>query len=158
MAPSGIKISAKNKNIWVSDFICEALCGKWDISRRISPLAHFDGHAVFSQTQSHSFNYHETGILTLDQGAQFHASQNYIFEQEKAGFSIYFSEDPKRLFQKVSLNATQNNSLTGTAEHSCPPDTYLSTYSFFADGTFSIQHHVNGPRKKYSLISTYKKT
>jgi len=112
------------------------------------------GIATFTPLDQERLTYREQGNLRLLNGTELQAEREYIFSKSDAGFEVFFKEIPPRLFHKVSLS-TRAGGLSGDAAHLCSLDDYRSTYTFLPDGKFVIRHVVSGPRKDYTMITTY---
>ena len=130
------------------------LKGEWRLLRRVDGRLRMQGTATFSDGPDGSLAYHERGSLRLDDGRELAAERRYVFAPRPAGFAVYFAETPLRLFHEVELTLA-NGTLTGHARHLCAADLYRSRYEFLPDGRFAIHHEVSGPRKDYSLSTSY---
>lgn len=128
----------------------ENLKGTWRITRTISDGSHLEGEAEFTANGTHLY-YTERGTLHLPDGTQLHAERCYIFVPRNGGFAVYFDEEPMRLFHEIIVDSEGR----GAAEHLCGDDLYHSAYDFQSDGSFNITHHVQGPKKHYTMITTY---
>jgi hypothetical protein len=129
------------------------LKGDWKLSRRLDGRGWMEGTATFSDALDGNLAYHERGRVRLDT-QEFDAERKYIFAPRPAGFAVYFAEIPPRLFHEVELTRA-NGTLTGQASHLCAADLYRSRYEFLPDGRFTILHEVSGPRKGYSLSTSF---
>jgi hypothetical protein len=112
------------------------------------------GTATLIGHEDGRYDYREQGRLTLTNGQSLDAERRYFFREENDGFAVFFAETPPSLFHRVALRR-EGATLIGTATHLCEADRYDSRYEFFADGDFSVQHRVEGPRKRYSMITRY---
>jgi hypothetical protein len=137
------------------------LAGAWSFNRIIegqgSMQASMQGIATFAPLDAASLAYREQGRLRLLNGTELEAEREYIFRGSDRGFDVFFKEDPPRLFHTISLAASDRGDLDGSAAHLCNLDHYQSTYTFTADGGFVIRHVVSGPRKDYTMITTFKR-
>lgn len=113
------------------------------------------GMAVFMPLDHKRLAYREQGNLLLLNGTELQAEREYIFSKSEKGFEVFFKENPPRLFHEISLSPTVGGVLSGGADHLCNLDNYQSTYTFLPDGRFVIRHIVLGPRKDYTMITTY---
>lgn len=131
-----------------ADGIFDRLTGTWCLARTIDGMATMTGIAQFERQPADMLGYAERGRIRLASGDEFEAHRTYRFTRSRGGFSVYFDEEPLRLFHTIVLERDADV-LTGGATHPCTPDTYRSSYHFFVDGTFAIRHTVRGPRKAY---------
>ncbi len=61
------------------------------------------------------------------------------------------------MFHRVALRCDGRN-LIGAATHLCGADRYDSGYEFQpGGGGFSIEHRVAGPRKRYAMVTRYRR-
>lgn len=116
------------------------------------------GVATFSALDRESLAYREEGSLRLSNGTELRAEREHIFAGSSEGFEVLFKEDPPRLFHEISLFTRGGGGYVGGAGHLCKLDTYCSTYTFLPDGKFVIRHVVSGPRKDYTMTTTYSRT
>jgi Family of unknown function (DUF6314) len=128
--------------------------GDWTLTRHVDGRALMKGLATFSANDDGSFTCHERGRVHWADGQTFEAERRYLYRASPTGFAIFFFEEPARLFHDVRLQPAHRG-LMAEASHQCKDDLYLGRYEFLADGTFSIRHHVSGPRKAYTLETTY---
>ena len=136
--------------------IVAMLSGRWSFQRTIERQGAMQGTAAFVPSPSGQLQYHEEGRLRLTGGAEFESERDYLFERVEGGFAVFFSESPCRLFHEVRLQ-WQNGQLIGKGDHRCGDDLYRTTYRFFPDGRFVIEHDVDGPRKGYRIITSYER-
>jgi len=131
------------------------LAGSWSFDRVIDGQGTMQGIATFKPLDRATLAYREQGSLKLLNGTELQAEREYIFSQAENGFEVFFKEDPPRLFHAISLSVSAEGVLRGAADHLCNPDTYRSSYAFLPDGRFVIRHIVSGPRKDYTMTTTY---
>ena len=131
------------------------LRGRWRLDRSIEGHAAMRGRATFAAAEEGRLHYREDGRLVLASGSEFDATREYIYAPRQHGFSVYFQEDPPRLFHDVVLVAGQGGEWLGEADHPCGEDHYRSFYRFLPDGSFVIRHVVTGPRKGYTMVTNY---
>lgn len=131
------------------------LAGAWSFNRVIEGQGSMQGLATFKPLDAESLTYREEGRLRLLNGAELEAEREYVFRESEGGFDVFFMENPPRLFHTISLAASDGGALSGRAGHLCNLDHYQSTYAFRPDGGFVIRHVVSGPRKDYTMITTY---
>ncbi|MDA9436803.1 DUF6314 family protein [Bradyrhizobium sp. CCBAU 51627] len=135
--------------------VVNRLAGSWSLSRIITGQATMQGAAVVTPSEDGMFAYREQGHLTLANGTTLEAEREYIFRQGERGFLVFFKKAPPQLFHEISLFASAEGALSGSAGHLCNLDHYQSTYTFLADGRFIVRHAVSGPRKDYTMVTAY---
>jgi hypothetical protein len=138
--------------------VMKGLAGTWLFDRVIEGYGTMQGLATFSPLDQGRLAYREEGNLRLVDGTEFQAEREYIFGVRVDGFDVFFKENPPRLFHEISLSSRGGAVRAGSADHLCGPDTYKSTYTFLPDGRFIIQHIVSGPRKDYTMTTTYSRS
>lgn len=136
-----------------STCLLASLEGAWSIARAIEPAGSLAGTATFTRRPDGFLDYDERGELVLD-GGRFATERRYLFAARPHGFTVFFPGEPRRLFHDVVLEPAADGALVGEATHPCGPDMYVSSYRFAGDG-FTIAHRAHGPRKNYSLVTTY---
>jgi uncharacterized protein DUF6314 len=130
------------------------LQGDWTLIRQVDGRALMKGLATFTANHDGCLTYHERGRIHLADGQTLEAERRYLYRASPTGFAVFFFEEPCRLFHDVRLERA-NGGLMSEASHRCKDDLYLSRYAFLADGTFFIRHAVSGPRKNYTLETSY---
>jgi hypothetical protein len=135
--------------------VTNKLIGSWSFSRLIEGQATMQGIATFTSLDAGSLAYREQGHLKLQNGTELEAERAYIFSNGDGGFRVFFKENPPRLFHAISLSASVGGALSGSAGYLCNLDDYQSTYTFLADGRFVVRHVASGPRKDYTMTTTY---
>jgi hypothetical protein len=131
------------------------LIGSWSFDRVIESQATMQGIATFTPLDRGRLAYHEKGYLKLAHGTIVQAEREYVFSNSGGGFKVFFKEDPPRLFHEISLSVSSGGALIGRACHLCNHDDYRSVYMFLPDGAFAVRHVVSGPRKDYTMDTTY---
>ena len=131
------------------------LAGSWSFDRIIEGQGIMRGVATFTPVDAGSLAYREQGRLRLLNGTELEAGRAYVFCRADRGFEVFFKEAPLRLFHVISLSASEAGALSGAASHLCNLDRYQSSYTFRDDGSFVIRHVVSGPRKDYTMVTTY---
>ncbi|MET4801143.1 DUF6314 family protein [Bradyrhizobium sp. LB11.1] len=131
------------------------LAGSWSFERVIEAQGRMQGIGIFSSLDVERLAYREQGRLKLQNGTELQAEREYVFRKRDRGFDVFFKETPLRLFHAISLSASDDGALNGSADHLCNLDHYQSSYTFLADGRFVIRHVVSGPRKGYMMTTTY---
>lgn len=131
-----------------------SLNGAWLLHRQIDDGSLMAGAARFNQRGNGWLDYQEWGRLRLVDGRTLGTERAYIFEETEGGFAVFFTQAPPRLFHRVTLEANGRN-LVGDATHHCAADRYDSHYEFRANGSFTVEHRVCGPRKRYTSVTRY---
>lgn len=131
------------------------LAGAWSFNRVIEGQGSMQGLATFTLLSASSLAYREQGRLTLLSGIELEAEREYVFREGCRGFDVFFKDNPPRLFHTIELAASGGGALSGSAGHLCHLDHYQSTYIFCGDGGLIIRHVVSGPRKDYTMTTTY---
>jgi Family of unknown function (DUF6314) len=132
------------------------LPGRWLLERSIEGIATMQGHALFAPAEGGRLHYREDGRLVLANGSEFDSAREYIYAPREHGFRVLFQENPPRLFHEIALTAGQGGEWIGQADHPCGEDHYRTFYRFLPDGRFVIRHVVTGPRKGYTMVTTYR--
>ena len=135
--------------------VMKRLTGCWSFNRLIAGQGSMQGVATFTPLDPDGLAYREQGWLKLLTGTEFEAGREYVFRAHGRGFDVFFKETPSRLFHAIELAASDDGVLNGSASHLCNLDHYQSTYTFRPDGGFLIRHVVSGPRKDYTMVTTY---
>ena len=150
----------KFRSCWASSSLAsfssyfQKLEGDWNLERKISDGSCFRGVARFSFAERDKLLVAETGKLDMANGTRLEASRNWIWHLSgEQQLEIFYGEDSQRLYHALDLSLSQNG-WRGQATHLCEPDTYLGEYIFFDEG-FIIKQEVSGPKKDYSMVSTY---
>lgn len=151
------------------------LIGTWGFSRRVSTGEVVSGVATLAALavvggESRRWAYHEEGELVTAAGAALTATSEYIFALEGGVLTVFFPDE--RVFQRAVLvvsglavggladfdSGLVAPVLTGESTHVCGEDTYVSRYSFGADGgAWQVRHAVAGPRKDYVSATVYRR-
>jgi Family of unknown function (DUF6314) len=135
--------------------VMNKLAGTWSLDRVIEGQGTMRGIATFTRLDRDRLAYREQGNLKLSNGTELQAEREYVFGKRDGGFEVFFKEDPPRLFHAIALTTRVGGGLCGDAGHLCSLDDYRSTYTFLPDGRFVIRHVVSGPRKAYTMTTTY---
>ena len=135
--------------------VIKKLAGSWSFDRVIEGQGTMQGIAIFTPLDRERLAYREQGNLKLLNGIELQAEREYIYSKSDRGFQVFFKEIPPRLFHEISLSKSVGGELSGDAGHRCNLDNYRSTYTFLPDGKFIIRHAVSGPRKDYTMTTTY---
>ncbi len=131
----------------LSDFI-----GNWSISREITDklsgqIGRFEG-SVRLTTDPDGLVSDETGQLTLGDAAPMQAVRRYFWRPSPDGISVFF--DDGRFFHHIDADT-----MTPSAHHDCPPDSYDVAYDFTDWPRWSSVWTVAGPCKDYVMRSLY---
>lgn len=132
------------------------LVGCWSLDRKIAGQGSMRGVATVEAGADGWTQYFEAGRLRLDIGESFDATRRYSYRALPTGFAIFFSEAPPRLFHEVRLEPAPEG-LRGQATHLCGNDLYRTDYVFRPDGSFSVRHAIQGPRKAYAIVTCYRR-
>lgn len=118
--------------------------GVWTLSRTIvhadGTTGRFDGTATWTPRRDGA-DYLETGTLNMN-SASFQATRRHIWH----GLDVHFEDG--RFFHSVPA-------FGGETMHWCAPDTYRATYDFRAWPRFEAIWQVSGPKKDYTMRSTF---
>jgi len=139
-----------------ADAVFDRMEGAWDLVRAIDNHATMHGVATFTRQHTAMLRYREEGRIRLTDGKEFDAHREYRFERATDGFTVFFKEEPPRLFHRIRI-VRDADALAGSATHLCSPDVYDSNYRFLADGSFAIRHKVRGPRKDYVSATVFER-
>jgi Family of unknown function (DUF6314) len=131
-----------------------SLAGTWELRRSIDDGSSMTGIATFAERTDRGLDYCERGRLRLPSGQEIDAERRYVFAETPDGFAVFFAESPLRLFHRIALSRVGSD-LVGEASHLCRDDHYDSRYEFRADGSFTVEHRVCGPRKRYVMLTRY---
>ena len=123
--------------------------GRWHLKRTYDNGSILIGTALITKKSELKFDYHEQGVITLNNGKQLQSSRKYIYKPSSSGFDIYFYENPDELFQNIVLK-DKNGTLYAEA-------IYASSYKFITNQQFEINHVVRGPKKSYASKALYLK-
>jgi hypothetical protein len=134
--------------------VLSRLSGTWHFERSIEGHGSMKGVATFTPARSGELAYREEGDLQLESGGEVRAQREYFYRQRGDGFAVFFKETPPRLFHEVHLGGVAGV-LKGSVDHMCGQDHYLSTYEFQPGARFVIRHVVRGPRKDYTIVTSY---
>lgn len=144
--------------------------GDWVLNREIyniktgkTELA--KGNAVFCGIQNlHNSNrvleYQETGMLKLtDIKKPLKFSKSYTYKCSDDEIKIYFNDGVSKgkLFQKLKIPNSKTQRLLVGAKHVCNLDTYRGEYCFTSSEEFKITFNVEGPHKKFKIVTTYRR-
>ena len=130
--------------------------GDWRIHRRVDSQAELRGVASFRRRSDGAYDYAEIGHLRLADGPVLQAWRRDIFEATDLGFRVRFAEPPHDLFHDVRLRPF-GRAVWGEGVHRCGDDLYCTRYRFTLDGSFTIRHGVEGPRKAWRIVTAYRR-
>lgn len=149
--------------------ILQWLLGEWRLSREVPGVAIMQGHAVFAgaDAEGDTAEYTEAVRVQMADAAQcFRGEQRYLYRQQEEGLAVYFappSLEAGTLFHLLRFSVI-GETLRADAEHQCKADVYASEYIIplsreigLETDTFTVHHHVSGPRKQYSLLTRYQR-
>lgn len=127
--------------------------GVWRLDRRIEDRltgqgGQFRGTARFDGDDKR-LAYLEQGVLTLGTAAPMQAERRYVWTAApNGGIDVWFEDG--RPFHTIDTTTT-----TPTASHDCAPDRYDVAYDFSDWPRWTATWTVLGPRKDYSMMSSY---
>jgi hypothetical protein len=126
--------------------------GEWQLTRQIADnltgkASQFKGRASFTQDGDQSV-YHEVGRLMLAGAPPMTSERRYFWRQSNDQIDVFFDND--RPFHTIDFATSQS-------KHWCDPDQYDVRYAFQAWPMWTSEWWVKGPRKDYTLHSTYMK-
>ena len=175
--------SAK-EGLFVAAAIFRSLHGLWRLSRTYTsrlpeyPSGPSTGTAEFIprklsfRTEPSKFNrieylYIEKTLLTTSEGLQLQGGQQYIYQYDEPNdqLEVYFTKRDEvftldYLFHQINILPTEPDCpWRAKSNHICTPDNYDVAYEFYFHGVdllkFKISYEVKGPRKDYSMETTY---
>jgi len=131
----------------------DILHGNWSINRviddhRAEQRGIFTGTAQFSD-HSAILLYAETGELRFA-GTQMRAERRYRWHCVGNQADVFYEDGS--FFHR--LTATDR---AASAEHLCGDDLYRGEYIFRSADTWDVAWRVNGPRKAYTSVTTYRR-
>jgi hypothetical protein len=146
--------------MWNRSALLPTLSGRWALKRTVEDrrsgeaMAAINGTALFATGLAGKAAYSESVTVSLEGGPSMPGKQRYFYCQEVHGLSIFFDGSHQRLFHRLVLES-EGTSLVAIDVHRCTPDRYDSHYEFRHDGTFTVTHTVEGPRKSYVSKTLY---
>jgi len=131
----------------LADFI-----GSWRITRRIvddlaGHIVRFEGAATFTPEGS-GLLYREEGVLQIPDQTPVQAARTYLWSESADGLRVDFHDG--RPFHTILPGQTAQT------RHDCAPDLYEVQYDFTAWPEWQAVWSVRGPRKRYTMTSTYR--
>lgn len=90
----------------------------------------------------------EVGTLTLGDGPPVSASRRYLWREADGSIEVLFGDG--RFFHGFDASA-----IAPVAFHDCPPDRYHVRYDFTRWPHWIAEWRVRGPRKDYSMVTSY---
>jgi hypothetical protein len=137
------------------------LAGSWQVERVIDGVPTVSGAANFKIQQPDELLYTEHGHITLPTGKQLPTRQSYIYRFNVDGISVFFDEEPLRLFHQIHFETNGDGVLHGRGSHQCKEDMYTVAYRFFTNDAgqslkgFQIEYKVEGPLKHSTILCLY---
>jgi len=127
-------------------------CGQWKLDREITDQKNgqkgvLNGKAEFEPV-GQSVQYIEFGSLTYGGQPKIPASRRYLWSGHSGGINVFF--DNGIFFHHVHLGLSRTE-----AVHICAEDIYKAFYDFTTWPVWSTTWNVSGPRKHYTMRSTY---
>ena len=136
-----------------ADLLLGLLRGRWALIRQITPGGRFEGTAIFVPGAGLSLAYHESGRLTLDQGAVLDAGASAVYAARHDAVAISFGDGPGGggHFIDIALPEGWPAALpaSSTDRHVCGPDIYDATFRLEHRDRFTMTYLVRGPAKHY---------
>ncbi|MGH8906082.1 MAG: DUF6314 family protein [Egibacteraceae bacterium] len=135
-----------------------SLPGDWTLTRAIPDIATMTGTARFHQLEPALLHCREDGRLTLSSGQSHSAYREYHYRLADGLIQVCFAEPgvPRILHTlRLAQAGDQLHSCAATDIHHCGNDTYTGRYEFPTDDRFTVEMRVVGPRKDYSIHTTY---
>ncbi|MDQ0391525.1 DUF6314 family protein [Labrys monachus] len=148
---------------WAPHDILSSLAGEWRIRRSIeeiassAPMAELEGIARITPAGRSEAAYVEEGLLSLPGRPPVGARRAYHYRQRADGIDIFFDAAGTRIFHRLVLRDEGDGGLAATDLHLCAADRYEGVYRFLADGRFTVEHAVTGPRKSYRSMTDYRR-
>lgn len=106
----------------------------------------FEGEARFEPVEG-TLRYLETGVLHIEGQTALSATRRYIWRPSGAGVAVTFEDG--RPFHTFDFAPSAE------AAHWCDPDDYRVSYDFSNWPEWTSRWRVEGPRKAYTMTSTY---
>jgi uncharacterized protein DUF6314 len=141
----------------VSD-VGEFLRGRWQLERTIvdeqaAATGVFRGVAEFAQSERPEvFDWIETGELQWSGRTQQAGRRLLVAVQPDACGTADIAFDDGRLFHRVDLSSGAD-----TFVHGCAPDTYRGSWTVDASDHFTVRWTVEGPAKRITIGSSYRR-
>jgi hypothetical protein len=139
--------------------IFDRLQGEWTFLRDVPGKASMTGRARIAPTGEGRARYDETARVLLADGNILTGSQSYRYRRLPApanGFDVLFAESGE-LFERLDFRSTPDGGLRADAEHHCPPDRYVSSFTLDPEDRLSVEHTVTGPNKNYVVRTAYRR-
>ncbi|HTC71138.1 MAG TPA: DUF6314 family protein [Acidothermaceae bacterium] len=135
----------------------EFLRGRWEIDRDVvdehtGVTGAFHGTAVFSPTSFDVFDWVETGELQWSGRKQQAGRRLLVAVQPAACATADIAFDDGLFFHRVDLSSGAD-----TFVHGCAPDTYSGSWTVDAADHFTVRWTVEGPAKRITIGSSYRR-
>ena len=129
-----------------------SLPGKWALARAIPGIGAVTGFATFRQLRPDLLLYREEARLELASGQAHDTHREYHYLLEDNQIRVCFVEPPEfgRTMHTLRLDGDE-----ATDEHLCDQDLYTGRYRFEGPDRFTVEMRVRGPKKDYSMHTTY---
>jgi hypothetical protein len=121
---------------------------RWIEDRRAGQGIDASGRVEIAATPQGA-TYDETAEMRLPGQTPLQATRRYLLEA-RAG-QLHFLFDDGRFFHALDLAEA-----TPRCHHDCPPDSYDVTYDFTGWPVWRATWSVTGPRKNYTMTTTYR--
>lgn len=132
--------------------IFDSLEGHWQWRRTISEQGTAQGKASFTRLSPTQLAYREDGLLST-QSTDFKMFRTYTYQLEEENISVFFAGHTNSLFHRLQFTSP----ITASASHLCLCDHYEATYTFLNPTTFRLTYQVKGPKKDYTIDTTFEK-
>lgn len=136
--------------------------GSWKVQRVISGFGEITGQAMFQVNDEHEQYLDFQEAMTLpsaqhkSQDQKPNAFRTYQYRMTNEGFDIFFSDGATKGDLFLSFAFTQASILT--SHHLCIKDHYDATFEFLSADQFELSFSVVGPKKDYSIQTTFTRT
>ncbi len=140
--------------------IFENLKGDWDFHRVLSKNGIVKGVAHFKDISKYILNYREEGLWELENHKTYAVFKEYQYQYNPSSdkISVYFLQEPKKIFLEIDIVPLKNEVILGKAQHLCLADHYQALYHFINPNKFRLNFQVKGPKKDYCSETVFKKT
>ncbi|MEO9275162.1 DUF6314 family protein [Marinomonas sp. 5E14-1] len=133
--------------------------GSWKVQRAISGFGEITGQATFQVNDEHEqcLDFQEAMVLSniqnKSQDQKPNAFRTYQYRMTDEGFDIFFSDGATKGDLFLSFAFTQASTLK--SHHLCIKDHYDAKFEFLSDRQFQLSFSVVGPKKDYSILTTF---
>lgn len=142
----------------------ESLKGVWELYRHWDGIqGYMQGMAFFQPRASGVLSYQEQGRATFRKDKTFLAYRTYTYVYEQDTIAVYLGDreqkQPARLLHTLQFHSARavNTPLVATGTHVCADDVYRACYTFVSSQHFQLTYQVHGPRKDYTIQTSFNK-